>query len=101
MTDEHTIAIVSFEGAVKRQMKKVREALRGADEGTEFHFGVACSGRIQEGDVKIAYTLGASSYDDKKVTGSAPDPVVEEYLRRMGWKKQHEPKAIGYDEIPF
>lgn len=110
MSEEHTIAIVSFEGAVKREGKRVREALKSATEAgilnNEFQFTISVSGRILDGEVKLVYSL-AREYGYDKVEGDTTNSVVDEFLRRKGWDKLHKPLAISFneqktdDKIPF
>ena len=102
--DENHVAIVSFHGAVKREAAKVRAMLRDADIGGTFYLHVEVSGRIQDGDVSLAYKLSDNSYGPK-VEGNELNAVLQEFLRRNGWEKVHAPKAIAdltkSDEIPF
>lgn len=113
MQDEHMIAIVSFEGAVKREVTRLREKLKPAAEkgvlsGNEFSFIVKASGRILDGEVKLEYKLSKSFYESDAVVGNSPSAVSDEFLRRAGWEKVNAPLAISAkppvpdsDEIPF
>lgn len=115
MNDEHVVAIVSFEGAVKREVKRIREALRPAVEAklmiNDFGFQIKVSGRVLDGEVKLSYKIGEYDFMAKEVEGDSPNAVVDEFLRRKGWASIHAPLAISMDkqkplvetedEIPF
>lgn len=106
MSNEHTIAIVSFEGAVKREVARIRNKLKPAAEsgvltGNEFTFDISASGRILDGEVKLSFTI-KGVYGINAVTGNSPDEVMAEYLRRAGWEKVNTPLALSSsEEIPF
>lgn len=48
MSDEHTVAIVSFEGALKREIKRLRNKLKNIDEISEFQLEIVASGRVND-----------------------------------------------------
>ena len=98
--NEHTIAIVSFEGAIKREVRRVREEMKKCERVSELYLEINASGRIEDGDVKIEYQVGQSSYDSSKVRGDSLQACLDEFLRRHGWQQVHNPKAIGYEKIP-
>jgi hypothetical protein len=110
MSEEHIVAIVSFEGALKREIKRLREKLKpAADEGVlssnGFQFEITASGRILDGEVKVEYTL-SEMYGDNRVHGRDTAAVTDEFLRRMGWNSVNKPLEIAFDktrdpEIPF
>ena len=91
-TDMHQVAIVSFEGAVQREMKRVRNRLAQANIGSTFQFEIYCSGRVQDGDVDITFKIG--DYSDN-VKGNSVDATLEEYMRRHGWDAAHKPICIS------
>jgi len=113
MQDEHLVAIVSFEGAVKREVTRLREKLKPAAEkgvlsGNEFYFIITASGRILDGELLLKYSLQRNSYEYNPVAGNSPNAVTDEFLRRAGWEKINAPLAISAkppvqdnDEIPF
>lgn len=98
MSDEHTVAIVSFEGAVKREVKRVRGALQKLEELATFRMEIVARGRVHDGDVKIEFTVGREYGGE--VTGDNMQAVLEEFMRRHGWKKAHNPVAITFQEAP-
>jgi hypothetical protein len=97
---EHMVAIVSFEGAIKREVKNIRQRLADADIGSEFNLTIQASGRVQDGDVKITYKLAKDTYSTA-VEGNSLTPTTDEYMRRMGWNSANAPKEISFQEIPF
>lgn len=120
MSDEHTVAIVSFEGAIKRAVKGLRQRLLpAADKGllpsNEFRMEIKAQGRIQDGEIKIEFILCRDIYGSDPVKGNSLEAVTEEYLRRAGWQAVNAPIAISFtkvtpapvpgnppeDEIPF
>ena len=98
--DEQTVAIVSTEGAIKRAVRQVRAALAAANLPADFNFRVEASGRVTDGEVKLAFRLGPDGYSSGAVEGNSIEPVVSEYLRRHGWKKVNAPLAISFQEVP-
>ncbi len=59
-SDEHSIAILSFQGAIKREVAKLRARLKPAAEAgildnNEFDFTIKAKGRILDGEVNIEY----------------------------------------------
>lgn len=94
---EHTVAIVSFEGALKREAKRLRRQLRQVESLSRFELEITIEGRLHDGDLELKYRIGEYS---KAVTGDSLGPVVDEFMRRHGWEQIHSPKAIGYDKIP-
>lgn len=99
MTDEHVVAIVSFEGALKRELKRVRKALQAVEDLSEFMLKIEMSGRVHSGDVLLKYGIGASSFTTT-VSGDNLQAVLDEFLRRSGWQKIHAAKALTYEKIP-
>lgn len=99
MSDEHTVAIVSFEGAIKREIKKVREQLKRVDGLNSFIFTVRSEGRVLDGDIKLAFKI-SKEYGSDEVEGARLSPVLDEFMRRQGWKKVNAPLSIGYEKIP-
>ena len=99
MSDEHTVAIVSFQGAIKREVKRIRNKLAMDESLSEFCFEITASGRVHEGTVKLAFAIGSSTYNTS-LDGDDADEVIEEFMRRRGWKARHAPKALAYEKIP-
>lgn len=99
MNDEHMVAIVSFEGALKREMRRVREQLQRDPALKAFKLEIVVSGRVHDGDLMLDYHLGGQ-YGEDIVTGNSVQPVIDEYMRRKGWNSQNAPKAIGYLKVP-
>ncbi len=98
---EQTVAIVSFEGAVKREARAVREALKTCDSISGFHMEIVASGPINDGEVNIVYKLCPNSSGYDAVEGSSVKECVAEMVRRHGWDLMNKPKAISYQEVPF
>ena len=97
--EEQTIAIVSFEGAVKREVKAIREALKLCDTIREFTLSVKASGPVNSGEVEITYEIEGPRYGDG-VKGDSVRECLAEFMRRHGWDNIHKPKAISYNGIP-
>lgn len=97
MTDEHVVAIVSFEGALKREIKRVRKEMQKVDSLHEMHLEIEVSGRLHEGELKLTFGIGEYS---GRVTGDSLQACLDEFLRRHGWEAIHEAKALSYEKIP-
>lgn len=100
MSEEHTVAIVSFEGALKREIKRLRNKLKNIDEISEFMLEIVASGRVNDGDVKLSFKLSPNTWGGNQVTGRELRAVEEEMLRRHGWQKKNDPLAIAYERVP-
>ena len=98
--DEHLVAIVSFEGALKREIKRVREMLKECDDIPTFKLSFEAKGRVNDGEIKLQYTVCPNEYGADTVTGDDLNACIEEMLRRHGWTKRHSPKALAYHKIP-
>lgn len=98
MTEDHTVAIVSFEGAVKREIKRIRKELSKCDSLSAMFMGITVEGPLHSGDLKLTYKVGSSEYT--YVKGDSLQACIDEFLRQHGWKEVHEAKAISYEKIP-
>ena len=74
-------------------VKAVRQRLANADQ-SYFKLEIDAAGRVQEGDVKITYSLSDSIYGSNKVDGSSIEAVTTEFLRRKGWSERHAPLEL-------
>ena len=105
-SSEHMVAIVSFDGAVKREVARVRAKLQPAAEkgvlsGNEFSFTIKASGRILDGEMKLEFSI-SGVYGTAEVKGNSTNAVVDEFLRRQGWAAVNQPLAISAsEEISF
>lgn len=98
--DEQMVAIVSFEGALKREIKRLRERLANANIGSEFRLDIEVTGRVQEGEVKVTYKLSQGSYGQNATEGNSLAPTLDEFMRRYGWNSVNAPKAISFQDVP-
>jgi len=96
---EHEVAIVSFMGALKRELKRVRRVLAQDESLSEFKLSITASGRVNDGDVKLSFGVADSTYATP-INGSDLDATIEEFMRRRGWTKRWAPKALSYEKIP-
>ncbi len=95
---EHTVAIVSFEGALKREIKRLRKELQKVDSLSSFYVDMEVEGNLHQGDVRLTYKVGQASYDCVK--GDSLQACLDEFLRRKGWKDVHDAKLLSYEKIP-
>lgn len=100
MSDEHRVAIVSFEGALKREIKRIRDKIKKTEKMNAFKLTITASGRVNDGDVKLVFSLATDEYGSDAVKGRELNAVVDEQLRQLGWKEVNAPIAIGYEKIP-
>jgi len=95
---EQTVAIVSFEGAIKREVKAIRAALACCDSVSDMCLTIKATGRVSGSDgIKLVFSLG--EYSDK-VEGDTMRETLSEYLRRHGWDQTHKPKSISFQDVP-
>ncbi len=78
--------MTKFEQAVLEEVARVRSRLQPHDM-SHFQFTIEASGRVQDGEVKIVFTLGEYS---GAVRANSVDAAVAEYSRRHGWDKLHD-----------
>lgn len=102
MQTERRVAIVSFEGTLKREIKRVREQLKNCKRLPEFSLLIKAHCRVTKGDVSLSYELAEDFYSlyPEVVKGDSLQAVVDEFLRRHGWSVLHAPKVVSYEEIP-
>ncbi|MAG26343.1 hypothetical protein CMI47_12405 [Candidatus Pacearchaeota archaeon] len=99
VTEEQSVAIVSFPGAIKRHAKKVAETLRNIESIHSFEFTVEVEGSTDNGSgVDITYKL-RERYGST-VEGNDPDAVLGEFMRRHGWNEDHKVKSITFQDVP-
>ena len=96
--DQHHVAIVSFEGAIKREIKRVREALARDETLSAMRLIIKAEGSMT-GDLKLEYSIAVSEYSPA-VSGDNLNAVADEFMRRRGWSAVHEAKALIYHKIP-
>ena len=96
--EEQTVAIVSFEGAVKREVKAIREAIKVCETVSELRFTITASGPINDGEVEITYEIAKNSYS-AAVKGNNVRECLAEFLRRHGWDSTNKPVAISYNGL--
>ena len=89
------VAIVSFEGMIKRKAIEVKRKLSALENTTSMRLDIEISGRTHSGDLDIEYKLGEFYSGDKMVRGNSIDAVVEEFMRRRGWDAAHAPLQLS------
>ena len=91
--EEQTIAIVSFQGALKREIVRMINRLKQDETFSYLSFDMKVTGRV-DSDVKIEFNL----YDDdgSHVKGNNIDTMVDEALRRRGYAKIHAPLMLTH-----
>ena len=98
MSEEHSVAIVSFEGALKREVKRIRKELQKVDSLSSMRIDIEVSGPVHSGDIRIQFCVG-SGYGNN-VKGDSLNACVDEFLRRNGWEAIHKAKLLTYEKIP-
>lgn len=98
MSNEHSVAIVSFEGALKREIKRVRNELKKIEDLSQFEMIIKADGRVNDGDVKLQFEIDLDY--DQNVRGDSLQAVLDEAMRRRGWTKIHDAKLLSYEKIP-
>lgn len=97
MSDQ-TIAIVSFTGALKREIVRIQKRLAQCGEISAFEIKIDAAGRVSGGDVKIQFQLKDGNYGGISVDGNNLDEICSEFLRRHGWTKQNAPLMLTANE---
>lgn len=100
MSDEHSIAIVSFTDAINREMKRIRKRMQKNEKMRGMYVNIQCTGRLHTGDIKIEYSVSDSEYGGEPVKGNNLDACIAELFRRRGWQEVHAAKALAYEAIP-
>ena len=98
---EHSVAVVSYEGHLKRQAARLRHELKPVAEllsNDFFIYEARFEGRC-DGELKIKHNLAQGTVS---VSGDTLEAVLEELKRRAGWQKTHDVKALpDPNDIPF
>lgn len=84
----------ALEASVKNFVRELRNEF-DAINLPNLRFDIEVSGRVQ-GEMKIEFVLG-DQYGSDSVRGGSINAVVEEYLRRRGWKQRHAPLSLTFD----
>src|SRR6185312_1006086 len=87
----------NLERVVEDAVMELRSRLAAANIGSDFRLDIEASGRIQGGQIKIAYVLSGTMYGTNEARGNRLAPVIDEFLRRQGLNHANEPLAIGYE----
>jgi hypothetical protein len=87
---------MTFHDTIIDQSKYVCEQLSKIDEIAYFDFNIRISGTTNGEGVDIEYSIGDSRYSSVRVEGNSIKAVVEEFMRRHGWKAMNSVKAISF-----
>ena len=79
--------------AVAEVITDLRQELIDKEIGGHLRLDIEVEGRINDGDMKVTYTLGGT-YSGDNPKGARLAPVVSEYLRRKGWNEANAPMAL-------
>ena len=96
--DHHKVTIVSFQGAIEREIKRVVERFRLLDSIHSYEIQVEARGNVDEDNTEISYRV--STGYDSSVKANTMDAAVDEYMRRKGWSTSNEIKQIPMRSIP-
>lgn len=89
----------NFESAVRTAALNIRDQLRQDETLPHFDFKISISGRVQDGEIKIEFSLDGD-YSDQRSKGDSIQAVIDEFLRRRDWNTQHKPLSIGGPRVP-
>jgi len=95
---DQTVAIVSFEGAVKREIKRVVSQLRIVESLSNFRVIIRASGELSADSMKLEFEVGPE-YGDK-VTSNSLQEAVTEFMRRHGWDEMHKIRQVTFNGVP-
>lgn len=90
------VAIVSFEGMIKRKAIEIKRRLVALESESGMILTVKAEGPIHNGELKFSYKLEGSY--DIGVTGNSLDAVIDEWMRQRGWKKANKPLMLSQGE---
>lgn len=90
--DKHLHAVVLA------HIAEVRKRLSEANIGPTFSVAITVSGRLNSEDgLKVAYSV-TKEWGANATEGNALTPVVDEFLRRLGWNARYAPLALAAPE---
>ena len=78
---------------LKLAVDEIRERF-GEANLSEFRLLVVCSGRTLSGEAKIEFKLSSDSWGTDPTSGGDLGAVIDEALRREGWKGRNAPLAL-------
>ena len=95
---EQTIAIVSFMGALKREITKIQKRVSKVESISFLNLQIEAKGRM-DGDIKILFRISDNEYDiSSGPKGNDLDALTEEFMRRHGWEKRNAPLMLTSNE---
>lgn len=95
MSEEQTVAIVSFTGAIKREVAKVWKKLKRDESVSYISFIIEASGPA-DGNIEMKFKLYTN--DEEYIIGYDVENLINEMLRRRSWKAVNKPLAITANE---
>lgn len=86
------------EAVIAKKVKEIQEMLKNVDGApSEFHVRIEAGGRVHSGDLKISYEICKNQFfNSESVKAGKLMDAFEEFCRRHGWEKRHQPVQISY-----
>jgi hypothetical protein len=76
----------------------IRRAMADANIPAKFEIMLTASGRVNDGEVKIEWSVSAGGFDNwQGAKGDSLSACVAEVLHRHGWQARHAPVRIGHE----
>lgn len=96
-TDEQSIAIVSFTGAIKREIVRAKKKLARDESMASFKITIEASGRM-DGDTRIEFSVADNDWGSSIVKSHCLNAAIDELLRRRGWEELNQPLMLTANE---
>jgi hypothetical protein len=91
-------SLQNLEAAVTLAVTAIRARLQQCENLPSFELNISAKGRVHDGDVTISYSL--EEYYGEAVKGGRVEPVLIEFTRRYGWRRENAPVCLSYTETP-
>tara|TARA_Y100000310_G_scaffold244753_1_gene249631 strand:- start:1336 stop:1875 length:540 start_codon:yes stop_codon:yes gene_type:complete len=98
--ETHTVTIMSFDGALQREVKRIKNTMKQIDSLNGFDIRIKAEGTFDDDSFKITYEVDSTSYNTSSVEGNSMQECVDEFMRRHGWDEMHKVKQIADNSIP-
>ena len=98
---EHQIAIVSFDGAIKREVRRIKEKLKQVESLSRFSIEIEVDGSLHDTGFTVKYKVSDGRFGGVAVEGNNLEACAEELLHRFGWDRAHQPKEITDQSVPI
>jgi hypothetical protein len=97
--DHHKVTIVSFQGAIEREVKRVVKRMSVVESISTYDIHIRARGDLHEDTTEIEFSVGTKYASE--VSANTLDAALDEFMRRHGWEADNKVKQIAMRSIPI